>query len=74
MNLRDTLERIVWTFVAGALGAIVGASLLDIDLWQAAAVAGLGDVASLVLIIARTRLSVLPNPGAGLPGLPTEDQ
>lgn len=73
MNLRDTLERLVWTFVAGALGAVVGTAVIDIDLWQAAAVAGLGDVASLVLIIARTRLSVLPNPGAGLPGLPTED-
>lgn len=71
MNLRDTLERLFWTFIAGALGAVIGAPLLDIELWQAAVITGLGDVVSLVLIIARRRLAVLPDPGAGLPGLPT---
>lgn len=71
MNIRDTLERLFWTFIAGALGAVIGAPLLDIELWQAAAIAGLGDVFGLVLIIARRRLAALPDPGAGLPGLPT---
>ena len=74
MNIRDTLERLVWTFIAGALGAVIGAPLLDLELWQAAAVSGLGDVVALVLIIARRRLSILPDPGAGLPGLPTNPQ
>lgn len=37
----------------------------------AAALAGLIAVGNALLIIARWRLAVLPNPGAGLPQLPT---
>ena len=72
MKIRDAVERLFWTFIAGAAGALISAPLLDIDLWQAAAVSGLGDVIAGVLLIARWRLSVLPNPGEGLPGLPVE--
>lgn len=87
MRLRDTLERLFWTFVAGFLGSLVGAPALvnvieataDVDLdlgvWQTALVsatfAGLTAVTNFLLLFARYRLSVLPNPGDGLPGLPT---
>lgn len=72
--IRDLLERILWTFVAAFLGALTGAAVLSLDVsaLQAAAMAGLGAVANAVLVFARWRLSVLPNPGEGLPGLPVE--
>lgn len=71
--IRDLLERILWTFVAAFLGALTGAAVLSLDVTalQAAAMAGLGAVANAVLVFARWRLSVLPDPGEGLPGLPT---
>jgi hypothetical protein len=88
VKLRDALERLLWTFVAGFLGALLGSPLLvnvieattDVDLdlslvtmaLVSATIAGLVAVANAVLIIARWRLSVLPNPGEGLPGLPVE--
>jgi hypothetical protein len=87
MNWRDTIERLAWTFVAGFIAALLGAPAvvnllenfatvdIDINMWEAVIVsavfAGLTDVANFVLIVARWRLSVLPNPGEGVPGLPT---
>ena len=89
MRLRDTLERLFWTFVAGFLGALLGSPLLlevienlatvDLDLGlvklalMSATVAGLTAVTNFVLLFARYRLAVLPNPGDGLPGLPTPE-
>jgi len=72
--IRDLLERLFWTFVSAFLGALAGAAVLDlnVDALQAAAMAGLGAVANAVLVIARWRLSVLPNPGDGLPGVPVD--
>lgn len=88
MKVRDFFERLLWTFVAGFFGGLLGAPVLiaiieamssgsvQIDLAPlgyvvlAAAIGGLTDVANTVLIFARYRLSVLPNPGGGLPGLP----
>lgn len=86
MKLRDALERLLWTFVAAFLGALLGSPILlavveaaadvavDLSLVQTALVsatlAGLIAVANAVLIIARWRLSILPNPGDGVPGLP----
>ena len=63
--IRDTFERLFWTFVAAFLGQLVGAAVLDLGVSaiQSAAVAGLGAVANAVLLIARWRLSVLPDPG-----------
>ncbi len=89
MKLRDVIERLWWTFVAGFLGFLLGAPYLldmiesvgggevpDLSLLQRAAVAavfaGVTNVANFLLIVARVRLSVLPNPGDGLPGLPVE--
>lgn len=80
--VRDLLERLVWTFVAAFLGSLLGAPVLiaaleaasgatiDVSALQAAVVAalvaGLVATANFVLVIARWRLSVLPNPGEGL--------
>lgn len=71
MNVKDTVERIVWTFVAAALGSLGVNDLLSLDLavWQAAALAGGAAVVNLLTLIARARLAVLPNPGDGIPGL-----
>ena len=87
MKIRDALERLLWTFIAAFLGALLGSPIVlqvieaaadvDVDLsilstaLVSATLAGLISVANAVLIIARWRLSVLPNPGSGVPGLPT---
>lgn len=79
--VRDLLERVFWTFVAAFLASLLGTPALiavleaasgatiDISALQAAVVAavlaGLAAVANLILVIARWRLSVLPNPGDG---------
>lgn len=66
--IRDLIERLFWTFVSAFLGALVGASVLslDVDALQAAAIAGLGAAANALTVFARWRLTVLPNPGEGL--------
>lgn len=73
MNVVDTLERLFWTVVAAALSNIGAAQVFDLSAWEAAAMAGLNGGLTFVLLVARYRLSVLPEPGAGLPGLPNED-
>lgn len=72
MKFRDAIERIFWTAVAAAGGAVAGAAIFDVEAWKAAASAACAAAIDAVLLIARWRLSVLPNPGAGLPGLPVE--
>lgn len=71
-------ERLVWTFVSAAGGALVAPALFgfDVQVWQAAAIAGCGAVVNAVTQFARWRLSVLPNPGEGLvkPGFDRGDQ
>lgn len=80
--VRDLIERVFWTFVASFLASLLGAPVLiaaleaasgaaiDVSALQAALVAalvaGMVAVANFVLVIARWRLSVLPNPGEGL--------
>ncbi len=61
-------ERLVWTFVAAAGGALVAPALFGFDMTtlEAAAIAGCGAVVNAVTQFARWRLSVLPNPGDGL--------
>lgn len=73
MNVRDLLERLWWTLVAAFLGALTVSDLLDISAVQAAIAAAASAGANFLLLVARARLSVLPDPGAGLPGLPTDD-
>lgn len=68
IRVRDLVERVVWTTIAAGLGALVAAPLISIDAIEAAIVAALGGAVNAVLVIARWRLSVLPDPGQGLPG------
>ncbi len=82
MNVRDFAERLVWTFVSAAIGvglATLGASVggaIDVSVLRGALItgglAGAVAVANAVSQFARWRLSVLPSPGEGLPGLPVE--
>lgn len=72
MDLRDTLERLFWTVVAAFVGAISVSGIVDISAIDAGIVAAAGAAANFVSLVARWRLSVLPEPGEGLPGLPTD--
>lgn len=72
MRLRDTLERLVWTVIAAALTNLGSVGVLGIEAWQAAALAGFNGAVTFLLLVARQRLAVLPAPGEGLPGLPTD--
>ena len=90
IRARDLAERLVWTFIAAFLSSLLGAPVvldviesvanvtIDISAGQAALIsatfAGLTAVGNFLLLIARWRLAVLPNPGEGLPGLPTDDE
>ena len=72
MHLRDTIERLFWTVVAAFLGALGVGGFIDISTLEAALVAAAGAAVNFLLLVARARLAVLPEPGAGLPGLPVE--
>lgn len=73
MNLRDLAERLFWTVVAAALTNLGSVGLLDVAAWKAAALAAINGAVTFLLVVARQRLAVLPDPGAGLPGLPADD-
>jgi hypothetical protein len=73
MSIKDTLERLVWTVVAAAGAGLLAGPLISVSIWQGAAFAALTAAINFVTIVARARLAVLPNPGDGLPGLPTDD-
>lgn len=73
MNYRDTAERLFWTLLAAFLGALTVSDLLDISALQAAIAGTASAGANFLLLVARARLSVLPEPGEGLPGLPVDD-
>lgn len=72
IRARDLAERTFWTAVAGGLAAVPAAAALDVATWKMALAAAAAAVVNAVLVIARHRLAFLPDPGAGLPGLPTE--
>ena len=74
MNIRDTAERLLWTVVAAFLGGLSVGGVLDISTTDAALAAAATAGVNFVLLIARQRLDVLPEPGDGLPGLPTDDE
>lgn len=63
---RDTIERLFWTVVAAMLGNIAGSTLIGLDAWKAAVLAGITGAVNFLLIAARARLAVLPDPGHGL--------
>lgn len=66
IRTKDVTERVFWTFVVGALSNLLGVTLLDIELWKAAVLAGLSAVLTYMLALGRWRLSVLPDPGAAV--------
>jgi hypothetical protein len=73
IRARDLAERVAWSVVQAAIANLGAAAVFNIDAWKAAALAGITGGVAVVSVIARWRLSVLPDPGAGLPGLPVED-
>lgn len=79
MRFRDTLERMFWTAVSVILGSasvLVGAVATDADLSEstyAFLTIGATAIANALTIAIRYRTDSLPNPGGGLPGLPTEE-
>lgn len=73
MNIRDFAERLAWTLLAAFLGALSVGGLLDISTLDAAIAAAASAGVNFLLLVARARLAVLPEPGEGLPGLPTHD-
>lgn len=72
MNVRDTLERLFWTAASAVGSSVIGAALLEMNTWKTAALAGITAGINFITIVARRRLETLPDPGAGLPGLPTD--
>ena len=73
VRLADLAERLVWTFVAAFTSALVSPPLaqatgmdLSLSALDAAFVAGTTAIVNFLTVIARWRLSVLPDPGAGL--------
>lgn len=70
---RDFAERWFWTVLVAVLGNITAAALFDIQAWKMAAATGLTAGLQPIILFARYRLSVLPNPGDGLPGFRTDD-
>lgn len=59
--LRDTLERVFWTFVQAATGILTAAELGwlqlgEVQVWQAATAAGVAAVISLLKAIAATKV------------------
>jgi hypothetical protein len=64
IRLLDLVERVFWTIVASGLGALAAAPLIDLDAVQGAVIAALSGGINAVLVIARWRLAVLPDPGS----------
>lgn len=65
-TFRDTIERLFWSFVAAFGGGLAAPALvpsIDVSAIQAAALAGVAAVVNAVTLLARWRLSVLPDPG-----------
>lgn len=73
VRLADLAERLVWTFVAAFTSALVSPPLaqaagveLSVSTLDAAVLAGTSAVVNFLTLVARWRLSVLPDPGTGL--------
>lgn len=71
MNVRDTIERLFWSIVAAALTNLGSVGVLGIEAWKGALLAAINGAVTFLLVVARARLAALPDPGEGLPGLPT---
>ena len=64
----DLGERLLWTAVSAFLGTLVAGGVFDVgvSVLAAAGIAAAGAAVNFVLVVARWRLSVLPDPGAGI--------
>lgn len=62
-ELEDLAWRALWTFLAGLLGGVPIAQLIDIEVWQAALLAGAGGAMTVVLVYARQKLGHVDPPG-----------
>lgn len=67
MNINDALERVFWTGLAGILAALPSI-FSDLPYWW---VPILLPIINYALVWVRSKVPALPNPGEGLPGLPT---
>ncbi len=54
-------------------GCAVGVTVVDLSAVDAGIVAAFSAAVNFVTLVARARLAVLPEPGEGLPGLPTDN-
>ena len=60
MNIRDLAERILWTATQSAGATLMAASAIDgLEVWHAAAIAGLAGAVTVLTTFARTRLGQL---------------
>lgn len=66
MNLSQTLERLVWTAVAAGGASLATGPLFGVTPWQSAGVAAASAAINYLTLVARKRLSILPDPGEGL--------
>jgi hypothetical protein len=66
VRIRDLVERVVWTAVTSVLTNLLGALAFGVAAWKAALLAAIAPTLNAVLVIARWRLSVLPDPGAAV--------
>lgn len=74
MKPQQVIERLFWSGVVSGLAVLTGSALFgwDVDALQAAATAAIGAVLNGITQVGRYRLSVLPDPGQGLPGARVE--
>lgn len=63
-TVRNIIERLFWTATSAALAALLAAPVLGVDAAQAAGMAALVATINGVSLVARWRLSVLPDPTA----------
>jgi hypothetical protein len=60
MNIRSLAERMLWTAVQSAGATLMAASAIDgLEVWHAAAIAGLSGAITVLTTFARTRLGKL---------------
>jgi hypothetical protein len=60
MDIRSLAERILWTAIQSAGATLMAASAIDgLEVWHAAAIAGLSGAITVLTTFARTRLGQL---------------
>lgn len=67
MNWKNILTRAAWTFVQAAASALVAAASFDLSVLEAAGLAGLAAVLSLLKTIATEQLELRRARAAGYP-------